>query len=210
MTTRTRPAGRTVALLLAAVVAVVVGAVTLVGRQDQGSAAAGVTSSAGSGEGYVGGDGTRKELLPAQRAAPRELSGTTLDGKEFRLADHRGEVVVVNTWAHWCAPCREEAPALQRAWEKLRARDVQFVGVNTRDDAPPAQAFVDKFGLTYPSVSDPDGVLMLAFRDTVPPSALPSTLILDRQGRVAVRWLGKVSETTLRNLVEQVLAEGPA
>lgn len=165
----------------------------------------------GGDQGYVAGDGTITRLEPGERKPAPALEGPTLDGGSYRLADFRGDVVVVNTWASWCAPCRDETPGLQRAWEELRDEDVQFVGINTKDpDAAAARAFTRSFGVTYPSLVDEEGTLVLGFRATLPPNAVPSTLVIDRRGRVAARVLGKVSEGTLRSLVRDALAESKA
>ena len=161
-------------------------------------------------QGYVSGDGTTTIVAESQRAAAPDLRGTTLDGEPFVLADHLGEVVVLNVWASWCAPCRAEAPALQEVAAELADSGVQFVGLNNRDSAEPAQAFVDRFGLTYPSVVDTDGSLQLLFRDTLPPAAIPSTLVIDQQGRVAARAIGEVDRSRLLGLIEPILAEGGA
>lgn len=164
---------------------------------------------AGADAGYVAGDGSIVVLPEAGRAPAPVLIGTTLDGGSFNLAQAKGEVVVINVWASWCAPCRAEAPALESAWSKFADAEVQFIGLNTRDSQRSAEAFVKRFKVTYPSVIDTDGQLQLLFRDTLPPQAIPSTLMIDNQGRVAARALGTVSEFSLRALVEQLLAEQP-
>lgn len=172
---------------------------------------AGCTASAGSREaGYIEGAGTVTRLAPSERGAPVNFTATTLDGDQLTLADYRDQVVVLNVWASWCPPCRAEAPGLQRAWDALGERGVQFVGINTRDEQPQARAYVDRFALTFPSVVDEGGQVMLTFRDTLPPTAIPSTLVLDRSGRVATRVVGGVTEPRLRALVDEVLAEGGA
>jgi thiol-disulfide isomerase/thioredoxin len=174
-------------------------------------ALAGCTSSAGSREaGYVAGAGTLTRLTSAQRGAPVEFTGTTLDGRPFALASTRGHVTVLNVWASWCPPCRAEAPGLARAADALRPQGVRFVGINTRDEPAQARAYVRRFGLPFPSVVDEAGSVMLTFRETLPPTAIPSTLVLDRSGRMAVRIVGGVTETRLRQAVDQVLAEGRA
>lgn len=159
----------------------------------------------GSSQGYVAGSGLITRIAPENRSPAPALEGTTLDGKPFRLADARGKVVVVNVWGSWCGPCRKEAPALQRTYASLRDRGVEFVGLNERDRPEQARAFVDSFGVTYPNVFDRDGLLLLGFRD-VPPNAIPTTLVLDREGRVAARVPGEVTEATVRGLVEEELA----
>jgi thiol-disulfide isomerase/thioredoxin len=159
-------------------------------------------------QGYVSGDGSTTIVAQADRVPAPALEGPTLDGSTFVLADHLGEVVVLNVWASWCAPCRAEAPDMAQVSEELADRGVQFVGLNTRDSTEPAQAFVERFGLDYPSIVDTDGSRQLLFRDSLPPAAIPSTLVIDRQGRVAARAIGEVDRSRLLGLVEPILAEG--
>ena len=196
-----RPA--TPAALLRAVVAgvllVVLAGCTTTGA-DEG------TRSAGQ-EGYVGVRGNLTQIAPADRVLLPAVSGTGLDGEPLSTEDFRGKVLVVNVWGSWCAPCRAEAPALQRASEATRDR-AQFLGITTRDNDPAqARAFVRAFGIGYPSIYDPDGKALLVFAGTLPPSAIPSTLIIDEQGRLAARVLGEVSELTLVTMIDEVAAE---
>ena len=160
----------------------------------------------GSGEsGFVAGDGSLVLLDESARQQAPEVEGRTLDGGTWRLSDHRGEVVVLNVWASWCAPCRAEAPELQEVWEEFDGRGVQFVGLDTRDSDAAALAFIETYGITYPNVIDRDGQLQLLFADTLPPQAIPSTIVIDPQGRVAGRALGRVSASALRGLIEPLL-----
>ncbi len=158
-------------------------------------------------QGYVSGDGTTTIVAEADRVPAPALTGTTLDGEPFALADHLGEVVVLNVWASWCAPCRAEAADLQAVWAQSEDQGVQFVGLNTRDSEAAAQAFVDRFEITYPNVVDTDGSLQLQFHETLPPQAIPSTLIVDQQGRVAGRAIGEVDRSRLLGMIEPILAE---
>lgn len=171
------------------------------------SACGGSDTNQGSDSGFVAGDGSLVVLAEDQRALAPDLVGTTLDGKQFSLAEHRGEVVVMNVWASWCAPCRAEASTLVAAAKDLGPVGVQFVGLDTRDSDTSARGFIEKFGIPYPNLIDRDGRLQLLFSDTLPPQAIPSTLVIDREGRVAARVLGVVSESSLRGLVEPLLAE---
>ncbi len=161
-------------------------------------------------QGYVSGTGVITRIAAGDRGTAPALAGPVLGGTDrFDLAASRGKVVVVNVWASWCAPCRSEAPALESAWSALRTRPVQFLGINTRDRAPNAEAFARRFGVTYPSVIDEEGLLLLGFKN-LPPNAVPSTLVLDREGRVAARVTGEVGESTVRGLVEDELRADPA
>ena len=145
---------------------------------------------------------------PLNAALPA-LAGTTVDGQPYDLADDKGKVLVVNVWGSWCPPCRKEAPELVRAHERLtgegRDSEVAFVGIDTRDPSrAAAKAYQRKFSVPYPSVYDPSGTLLLGFADSLPPSAIPSTLVIDEQGRVAARVLGGITAATLEDLVQQV------
>ncbi|MGH3812741.1 MAG: TlpA family protein disulfide reductase [Pseudonocardiaceae bacterium] len=146
---------------------------------------------------------------PKGREPAPKLAGSTLEGERLSLAQFRGTVVVVTVWGSWCAPCRDEAPDLARLARESRSEGVRFVGVDTRDNKAAARAFVRTFKIPYPSLFDPDGSLMLAFDGVVPISAVPSTVVIDPQGRVAARVVGKVTYSTLRGLVQDVLAEIP-
>jgi len=183
-----------------------------------GALLTGCTQQVGAGEpvvgnvaeqGYVSGDGATTILAEGRRSPAPELTGTTLTGQPFVLSDHLGEVVVLNVWASWCAPCRAEAQELQQVYDEVRDAGVQFVGLNTRDSQAAADAFVDRFGLTYPNVVDTDGTRQLLFHDTLPPGAIPSTLVIDRRGRVAARAIGEVDRSRLLGLIEPILAEAP-
>jgi len=115
-------------------------------------------------------------------------------------------VVVLNVWASWCAPCRAEAPVLQSLWEEFGDAGVSFIGLNTRDSPATAVSFEKAYGITYPSVVDSDGRLQLRFSGIAPPQAIPTTLVIDREGKVAGRILGRASESTLRGLIEPLVA----
>jgi thiol-disulfide isomerase/thioredoxin len=160
---------------------------------------------------YVEGTGVVTIVPPADRQQAPAFSGPLLGGSgEFDLAQAKGDVVVLNVWASWCPPCRSEAPALQAVSAELTDQDVQFVGVNVKDNETDARAFEQEFGLTYPSIVDTTGALLLAFRDTLPPSAIPSTLVIDRKGRLAARVLDEVTEMSLRDLVIDIATEDTA
>lgn len=188
---------RTLSLLATVVLTVVMGC----------SSATGPGSVTVAGQGFVSGDGTVAQLPPSRRATPVELAGTTLDGKRLSLSALRGNVVVLNVWASWCAPCIAEAPALEAVHEMTAGKGVSFVGLNFRDDPASAKAHERRFGVTYPSIEDTDGRGVLALRGVLPPKAVPTTLVIDRQGRVAARSLAKIDRVVLTDLVNDVLAE---
>jgi thiol-disulfide isomerase/thioredoxin len=168
-------------------------------------AAAGCSQSMGGAEGFVAGSGTVTVLPEAERPAAPKVAGRSLDGEPLALGDFAGSTVVLNVWGSWCAPCREEAPDLVRAAERLRDQDVRFLGINVREPGvASAQAFVRSYDVPYPSIYDSDGSELLGFRGTLPPEAIPSTLVIDPQGRVAARVLGTVDESTLVGLVSDV------
>ncbi|TYB48741.1 TlpA family protein disulfide reductase [Actinomadura chibensis] len=168
------------------------------------------TSASGDGQGsdtrFVSGDGNVTEYKAAGRKAVQDVGGDALDGRPVKLADLKGKVVVVNFWASWCAPCRGEAPSLEQVYSENKAKGVEFLGVNFKDSKANAQAFERKLKVTYPSLFDADGQVTLAFR-AVPPNAIPSTLVLDRQGRVAARIIGSTTYSKLNPLVAKALAE---
>lgn len=144
-------------------------------------------------------DAADRELLPP-------IAGTTLDGSSVDLADLRGKVVVLNSWASWCAPCRTEIPAFVALSRQVDPANVAIVGLDVSDDDTAAREFVDEFAMTYPSIVDGDGTILPTIPG-VPPAALPSTVIVDREGRIAVRIIGEADANELPALVEQVTAE---
>jgi thiol-disulfide isomerase/thioredoxin len=169
---------------------------------------AGCAASAGSNgdRGYYQGDGTITELAVAKREKPGEVSGTTLEGKPVSLSDYAGKVVVINVWGSWCPPCRAEAADMAAAARQLMPQGVVFLGINTRDTSKDnALAFQRARDVPYPSIYDPGGRNLLAFDHTLSPNAIPSTLVIDPQGRVATIVLGAIPSTlTLVDLVKDV------
>lgn len=165
----------------------------------------------GSGQGFISGDGAYTVIAQADRAAPIEFSGVIENGDTVSSDDYRGDVLVVNFWYAGCPPCRLEAPDLEALAQQFAPDGVQFLGVNIRDQAPTALSFAEEFGVTYPSVLDAnDGRVQLAFAGQVAPNAVPTTLVLDREGRVAARIAGLVSEpSVLRSMISDTLAEAP-
>ncbi len=144
-------------------------------------------------------------IPPDQRQELPTVSGPALGSNQtISSRDYRGKVLVINVWGSWCPPCRKEAPDLQAASVETKGV-AQFVGITSKDyDPAPAEAFVRSFKITYPSIYDPTGKVLLAFAGELPPSAIPSTMIIDREGRLAVRVLSEVSKITLVDMVNDV------
>ncbi|MDN5726630.1 MAG: TlpA family protein disulfide reductase, partial [Propionibacteriales bacterium] len=163
------------------------------------------TTDADTGKGFVAGQpGVTRVPVNERQPAP-VASGTTLDGEQISTDAYPGQVVVINVWGSWCAPCRKEAPDLVAAATETKDK-TQFIGINTRDlDRAPAQAFVRAFKINYPSIYDPAGAELLKFADHLPPGAIPSTLLIDAEGRVAARVIGPISKVSLMQLIDDVV-----
>jgi thiol-disulfide isomerase/thioredoxin len=191
---------------------------TLLTLATAGLGQAGLSGCAGDGGASASavGDGVVEQFAPSQRRRLGEVTGTLLTGKPFSSRDLAGDVVVYNVWGSWCAPCREEAPVLRRVHEETRESGVSFVGVNVRDNDSSALAFERTYGIEYPSINtDTSTDALRAFGNAIPPSAVPSTLIVDRDGMIAARIVGATSYATLSGLVEDEIdrslpAEEPA
>lgn len=159
-------------------------------------------------DGVVTGSGQVSEFAPDQRGKPVDLEGESLEGEPISLEEMRGDVVVVNVWWSNCGPCRKEAPMLNQVEQETADLGVRFLGINIRDtSAENGKAFQRRFDIEFPSIYDPSGRAILAFSG-LSPNAIPTTLVLDRQGRTAARVLGDLpSAGTLRALVETVAEE---
>jgi thiol-disulfide isomerase/thioredoxin len=169
----------------------------------------GGTSGGGGDTNFVMGKDGISTAKKGERAEAPDLSGKTVDGGTADVASYKGKIVVLNVWGSWCAPCRAEAPNLEKVNKDLAAKGVQFVGINTRDTSVRnARSFEQDEGITFPSLYDPTGKLMLRFKKgTLNPQAVPSTLVLDREGKIAARSLAALSEEKLRKMIAPVLAE---
>jgi thiol-disulfide isomerase/thioredoxin len=150
---------------------------------------------------YIEGNGAVTKVPKGSRATAPNLSGTLIDGSEYVM--ERGRPIVLNVWASWCSPCRAEAPTLQALSEKYP--EVQFLGVLTRDNLTAAQGFIDRFGLTFPSLRSDE--VLLEFNDAMIANAIPTTILIDKSGGIAARIAGEVTFTGLGGLIDEVLSE---
>ena len=157
---------------------------------------------------YVSPDGTTKTIAVADRGAPISWSGTTDAGDTVSSADYRGKVVVLNFWYADCPPCRLEAPKLEKLNQQYSSKGVVFLGVNKTDTAPTAISFEKSHGVTYPSILDAaSGSVTVAFTGKISPNSVPTTLIIDAKGRVAVRiMIDGLTAKTLSGLIDDVRA----
>lgn len=135
-----------------------------------------------------------------RRAAAPDFELPLFDGGRVRLADLRGNSVVLNFWASWCPPCRAEAPTFARVSERFRDRGASFVGVNIQDTEQDARAFLAKFKIGYPNGPDPG-----AIATDYGIAAIPTTIFIDAEGRIARRWIGGLTEPQLVGFLEEVL-----
>jgi thiol-disulfide isomerase/thioredoxin len=156
--------------------------------------------------GFIGGQSLTQLPPEKRRPAPVVVGPALTSDDTLTTAPYAGKVIVINVWGSWCAPCRKEAPDLVAASQET-ADVAQFVGLDIRDYAKaPAQAFVRAFHVPYPSIYDPRGTQLVKFTE-LPPSGIPSTLIIDRKGRIAVRVIGVISRVTLVQMINDIAAE---
>ncbi|WP_083889760.1 TlpA disulfide reductase family protein [Nocardia pneumoniae] len=147
---------------------------------------------------------------PASRGTIGKLAGPDLmtAGKTASVEDYPGKVVVLNLWGQWCGPCRAEAPALEKVYEATKDKGVAFLGINVRDpQQDKAQDFVVDNKVGYPSIYDPSMRTLLALGGNFPTSVIPTTLVLDRQHRVAAVFLRSLLAEDLQPVVERIAAE---
>lgn len=163
-------------------------------------------ANAGDNKNYIAGDGSVTQYAQAERKQPVVLTGKLFDGTVVDSQAWAGKVVVLNFWYAACAPCRLEAPRLEALWQEFKPAGVLFYGVNLRDEEPEAAAFERTFGVTYPSMKDKDGGIIFAMTQYVPPQAVPTTLVIDKAGKVASRILGLADQGTLKSLITDASA----
>ena len=163
----------------------------------------------GSGANYISGDGAITMLAPESRTDSVQFEGDLDTGEFFSSSDYAGSVIVVNFWYAGCPPCRVEAADLESLHQQFLSDGVAFVGVNIFDQAPTALTFANEFGVSYGSIMDVEtGSVRFAFAGQVAPNAVPTTLVLDKQGRVSARISGVITDVDLlANIIEGVLEE---
>ncbi len=174
-----------------------------------GCAVGGIASNspASNGQSFVSGSpGTTLYRAGTGPVAPA-VSGPLVGGGRLSLTSYRGHVVILNFWGSWCPPCRREAPSLAQLARQYRSSGVRFLGIDIRDSPATAEAFMSDFRISYPSLNDPSDNLALDFRDTVPPTGIPTTLVISRSGRITARVIGGVTYDSLKTLIQRVVAE---
>jgi thiol-disulfide isomerase/thioredoxin len=147
---------------------------------------------------------------PADRGRPGAISGPSLTdpAKTLSLTDFTGQVVVVNVWGQWCGPCRAEITELQKVYEQTRAQGVAFLGIDVRDnERQAAEDFVVDRKVSFPSIYDPAMRTMIAFGGKYPTTVIPSTVVLDREHRVAAVFLRELLAEDLLPVVQRLAAE---
>ncbi|MEU8761129.1 TlpA disulfide reductase family protein [Streptomyces sp. NPDC048659] len=167
-------------------------------------------SGGGGDTGFVTNTGGVSTVAKGERKPVSDLAGETLEGKRLDVAGLKGKVVVLNVWGSWCPPCRAEAPHFAKVAKELKPKGVEFVGINTRDpNKQPALAFEADYGVPYPSLYDPAGKLIVGGfpKGTLNPQAIPSTVVLDKDGKVAARSLMALDEAKLRSMIDPLIAE---
>ncbi|MEJ1089957.1 TlpA disulfide reductase family protein [Microbacterium sp. Mu-80] len=195
--------------MIAAVAAVLLGVIALTGCSANDSLAQ--QYQEGNEKGYIAGDFRVVEIAAGERGDPVVFEGVTETGETVSSDDYRGEVLVVNFWYAACGPCIVEAPLLEEVWQEYQDQGVSFLGVNTYDQPATALSFARDNNVTYPSVIDVnDGKVKLAFAQVTPIQATPTTLVVDKEGRVAARIIGQLqSASILSTLVRDALEESP-
>ena len=164
------------------------------------SACSGGGTSSPNENAFVSGDGVAIYVKPAERKLAPKIEGETLDGKTFSSTQ---KITVLNVWASWCSPCRAEAPLLEDFATKRS--EIQFVGLLTRDNLTSAASFVKRFNITYPTLID--DALLAGFKGSLVPNAIPTTMIIDAHGKVAVRISGQVTYALLDSMIIKVVRD---
>jgi len=162
----------------------------------------------GDNKNYIAGDGTVTEFALGSRPKAADWSGVTESGEALSSNQLDGVITVMNFWYAGCAPCRIEMPELIELQTEFLPEGVQFIGVNVRDSAETSLAFARRIGMNFPSVMDAKtGSVVLGFTGVVTPQAVPTTLVVDAEGNVSARVLGRIDKGILTTLVKTVIEE---
>ncbi|MFC9429836.1 TlpA family protein disulfide reductase [Streptomyces sp. NPDC056987] len=167
-------------------------------------------SGGGGDTNFVTNTGGISTVAAADRLPVNKIEGQTLEGEKLDIADLKGKIVVLNVWGSWCPPCRAEAPHFAKVSKETESKGVAFVGINTRDaNKGPALAFEKDYGIGYPSLYDPAGKLIVSGfpKGSLNPQSIPSTIVLDREGKIAARSLMALNEEKLRKMIDPLIAE---
>jgi thiol-disulfide isomerase/thioredoxin len=191
-------AKRRTVVTVAAVAAVLLAGALAVTLTEGSGQASGVT--------YINGDNSQQVYAAGHRALAPDFTGTSLTGTPIRLASYRGKIVVLNFWGSWCGPCRSEGPTLAVLSEQYRSQGVSFLGDDVGDTAANALAFTRNIGITYPSVNDASYSIVQDFSRVVSVGYTPTTVVIDRTGRIAGLVIGAVSYQTMTTMLHDVAA----
>ena len=162
----------------------------------------------GDNKNYIAGDGTVTEFALGSRPIAADWSGVSESGDSLSSDQLAGVITVINFWYAGCAPCRVEMPELIELQDQFLGDEVQFIGVNVRDTSETALAFARQVKLNFPSVMDAKtGSVVLAFTGVVTPQAVPTTLVIDSEGNVSARVLGRIDKGILEELIKTVISE---
>jgi len=170
-------------------------------KPEKGAKAGWIIAAVAIGFLIILGYGLRTQSGSPIGAPAPDFTLSLFDGGQLYLADQIGSVVVVNFWASWCIPCRDEAPALEKLWQEYEDRRVVFLGVNYKDVESKALPFIEEFNVTYPNGSDPYNRISAAYRIT----GVPETFLISRDGRLLEWWVGPITEAGLRAAIEEQL-----
>lgn len=164
------------------------------------------TNSKNDSIGYVAADGSAVLRDISERGDAIELTGKFLNGENWKLSEYRGQVLILNAWGPWCAPCRSEVPELQKLQDANFNNGLRIFGMATRTTSTAVLAFTDKYAITYSQIADYDSAIVSQIKG-VPSATVPGTIFIDKLGRVAGFALGAADISLIRSLTKSLLEE---